>query len=256
MPNANQMPIPAARSYQLIRKKRLLEKVPFSKTTLHAKMAKGPYQDTTFPLPIYFPNSRIPYWPEDAIDNWIALAERRSFQGNKAFGELGHTTAQVSSSLTAPQAEPENPLEQSIPNHRDAIRSVLTAADLNGRPKQISVAVGRKRAAMPIAVAPVAQTPLETRTEAVAPGHDAELWTYTSETEESIQGQPERLLPMPHEVTHVYGECADHDVTPVYGECADHEVTPVYGECAGIARARQVAPERPPASPVFPTGRL
>lgn len=66
-------PLPRLRSYQLIRKKRLLQKIPFSKSTLHAKLdPKSPYFDNTLPRPIYFPGSRIPYWDEATVDAWIA----------------------------------------------------------------------------------------------------------------------------------------------------------------------------------------
>lgn len=62
----------AVRGAQLMRKKRLLEKLQLSKSSLHAKMAEGSlYYDSTFPRPIYFPHSRIPYWSEEEIDAWI-----------------------------------------------------------------------------------------------------------------------------------------------------------------------------------------
>ncbi len=62
----------AVRGAQLIRKKRLLEKLQFSKSSLHAKMTEGSlYYDSTFPRPIYFPHSRIPLWSEEEIDAWI-----------------------------------------------------------------------------------------------------------------------------------------------------------------------------------------
>lgn len=66
---------------QLIRKRRLLEKVPFSKSTLHAKMIEGGrFHDKTFPRPIYFPNSRIPFWREADVDDWITVSACRSQQ--------------------------------------------------------------------------------------------------------------------------------------------------------------------------------
>ena len=56
----------------LIRKKRLLELVPFSKTTLHAKLTKGGrFEDASFPRPIYSPHSRTPFWRESEILAWI-----------------------------------------------------------------------------------------------------------------------------------------------------------------------------------------
>lgn len=65
----------------LIRKSRLLELVPFSKTTLHAKLtAGGRYEDPSLPRPIYMPHSRTPFWRESEILDWIeacASASRR-----------------------------------------------------------------------------------------------------------------------------------------------------------------------------------
>ena len=62
----------AVRVANLIRKKRLLEKLPFSKSSLHARMQSGgAYYDSTFPRPIYFPHSRIPFWDEAEVDAWI-----------------------------------------------------------------------------------------------------------------------------------------------------------------------------------------
>ncbi|WP_157609026.1 helix-turn-helix transcriptional regulator [Variovorax sp. Root411] len=58
-----------------MRKQRLLKKIPFSKSTLHAKLdPKSPYFDSSFPRPIYFPGSRIPYWDEATVDAWIAAS--------------------------------------------------------------------------------------------------------------------------------------------------------------------------------------
>jgi len=65
--------------YALIRKKRLLELVPFSKTTLHSKLAEGGlYQDKTFPRPIYLPHSRTPFWREAEVLEWIEACTRSS----------------------------------------------------------------------------------------------------------------------------------------------------------------------------------
>ena len=78
MSKATQEPTQRDRN-QLIRKKRLLEKVPFSKSTLHAKMIEGGrFHDHTFPRPIYFPNSRIPFWREADVDDWITASECHS----------------------------------------------------------------------------------------------------------------------------------------------------------------------------------
>ena len=55
-----------------MRKQHLLKKIPFSKSTLHAKLdPKSPYYDSSFPTPIYFPGSRIPYWDAAAVDAWV-----------------------------------------------------------------------------------------------------------------------------------------------------------------------------------------
>lgn len=61
------------RQYRLIRKKRFLEKVPFSKSMLALRLnPDSPYFDETLPQPIYFPGSRIPYFDETAVDAWIS----------------------------------------------------------------------------------------------------------------------------------------------------------------------------------------
>lgn len=55
-----------------IRKSMLLEKLPFSKTTLHAKLEEGgPYHDPSFPRPVYMNNSRMPLWDEAKVDVWM-----------------------------------------------------------------------------------------------------------------------------------------------------------------------------------------
>ncbi|BEP58685.1 hypothetical protein GmRootV118_59290 [Variovorax sp. V118] len=232
MSNANQAPTLAGQNYQLIRKKRLLEKVPFSKSTLHAKMAKGRYQDTTFPRPIYFPNSRIPYWREAAVDSWIALAERHSRQGDEAHAEVAHPTAPPSSSLTVPQTQPVHQPAQAVTPNRDVVRGVISATGTDGRPKQISVVMRRKRAAMPIAAAPMAQPLPAARNDEVAASQTPEYWTYTSYLKKSAPEQAKPSLPMPY------------------------ELSPVYGEYAGSARTQQVAPATPSAQPMFTTGRI
>lgn len=73
MSNSTQPALPSAPRYQLIRKQRLLQKIPQSKSTLHAKLdPDSRYYDATLPRPIYFPGSQIPYWDEAAVDVWIA----------------------------------------------------------------------------------------------------------------------------------------------------------------------------------------
>jgi len=82
--------------YQLIRKYRLLQKIPFSKSTLHAKLdRKSRYHDATFPRPIYFPGSRIPYWNEESVNAWIAAASS---------GALDATMPVLAPSLASPSA--------------------------------------------------------------------------------------------------------------------------------------------------------
>ena len=77
-------------NYQLIRKQRLLQKIPFSKSTLHAKMdRKSRYHDATFPRPIYFPGSRIPYWNEASVNAWIAAASPDDLNAAQPAPDLG-----------------------------------------------------------------------------------------------------------------------------------------------------------------------
>ncbi|TAK92911.1 MAG: AlpA family phage regulatory protein [Aquabacterium sp.] len=71
-------------SCQLLRKSSLLKKVAFSKSTLHAKMTVGgPYHDPDFPLPFYFPKSRVPMWRESEVDAWIAKSVERYRQDSR-----------------------------------------------------------------------------------------------------------------------------------------------------------------------------
>ncbi len=61
-----------AQQGNLIRKKQLLQKVPFSKSTLHAKLKIGSrYYDPSFPRPIYLPLGKTPFWRESEVDAWI-----------------------------------------------------------------------------------------------------------------------------------------------------------------------------------------
>jgi len=75
-----QLFFPSPHPCALMRKKRLLELVPFSKTTLHAKLTEGGrYADPSFPRPIYLPHSRTPFWRESEVLSWIeacALSSR------------------------------------------------------------------------------------------------------------------------------------------------------------------------------------
>lgn len=79
---------PSPHPCALIRKKRLLELLPFSKTTLHAKLTEGGrFEDISFPRPIYPPNSRTPFWRESEVLAWIeasALNSRACATGKRA----------------------------------------------------------------------------------------------------------------------------------------------------------------------------
>ena len=83
MTKAVQAFYPSPHPCALIRKKRLLELVPFSKTTLHAKLTEGgPYEDPTLPRPIYLPNSRTPFWRESEVLAWIECCTSACRQGD------------------------------------------------------------------------------------------------------------------------------------------------------------------------------
>ncbi|MDQ7954777.1 MAG: AlpA family transcriptional regulator [Pseudomonadota bacterium] len=61
-------------SYRLIRKAQLLQKIPISSSTLHARLdPKSRYYDPSLPRPRYLPGGRIPYWMEADVDAWVAL---------------------------------------------------------------------------------------------------------------------------------------------------------------------------------------
>lgn len=77
--------ITVPRQRRLIRKKRFLEKVPFSNSMLALRLnPKSPYYDSTLPRPIYFPGSRIPYWDEATVDEWIAASMPQQSEVHRA----------------------------------------------------------------------------------------------------------------------------------------------------------------------------
>lgn len=61
-------------SVQLLRKKRLLELLGCSKSTLHELLKR----DSHFPRPRYLPGGRIPYWAEDQISAYVATRMQNS----------------------------------------------------------------------------------------------------------------------------------------------------------------------------------
>lgn len=72
MPSQAQ-PIITPRAARLIRKMRLLEKIPVSKSMLALWLdPDSRYYRPDFPKPTYFEGSRIPYWVEENVDAWIA----------------------------------------------------------------------------------------------------------------------------------------------------------------------------------------
>lgn len=144
MSKATQEPIQRDRS-QLIRKKRLLEKVPFSKSTLHAKMIEGGrFHDHTFPRPIYFPHSRIPFWREADVDDWITASECRLEQRNSSDLSLGISVSSMATT-TGAQTEVQNMESSVAAMEGDASISILTVVGLDGRNKQIPMVVRKKR---------------------------------------------------------------------------------------------------------------
>jgi predicted DNA-binding transcriptional regulator AlpA len=144
MSKATQEPIQRDRS-QLIRKRRLLEKVPFSKSTLHAKMIEGGrFHDHTFPRPIYFPNSRIPFWREADVDDWITASECRSQQLTSYDQSLGISGSSMATS-TGAQTKFQKMASSVAPIEGDASNSMMTAVGLDGRKIQIPVVVRKKR---------------------------------------------------------------------------------------------------------------
>lgn len=57
---------------RMMRKAELLQKLPLSKSTLHAKLdRRSRYYDASMPRPFYLHGSRIPLWDEAAVDAWL-----------------------------------------------------------------------------------------------------------------------------------------------------------------------------------------
>lgn len=94
----------------LIRKKRLLELVPFSKTTLHAKLTKGGrFEDTSFPRPIYSPHSRTPFWRESEILAWIEACTVSSRTSETGKGTLQRAEVVRNGPATADNCQVQAP---------------------------------------------------------------------------------------------------------------------------------------------------
>lgn len=71
--NNQQAPYPGR-----LRKDEVLHITRLSKTMLHSRMdEQSPYYDESFPLPFYYPKSRIPYWDQDALFKWLSTAGRQ-----------------------------------------------------------------------------------------------------------------------------------------------------------------------------------
>lgn len=144
MSKATQEPSQPDRS-QLIRKSRLLEKVPFSKSTLYTKLLnRGPRHDPTFPQPIYSPNSRIPFWREADVDNWITALERHSQQPTSPDLCLDISVPNMAASTETPAELHETAF--SVPSmESNTSICILTVVGKDGRKSQIHVAVRKKR---------------------------------------------------------------------------------------------------------------
>lgn len=89
--NDQQAPYPGR-----LRKAEVLQITRSSKTMLHARMdEQSPYYDESFPLPFYYPKSRIPYWDQDALFKWLRTA------GQQRPRKRSKTAAQQSTPLGA-----------------------------------------------------------------------------------------------------------------------------------------------------------
>lgn len=130
---------------QLIRRSRLFEKVPFSKSTLYAKMLNGGrYHDPTFPRPIYSPNSRTPFWREAEVDDWITAFECRSQQPTSPDLCSGISVPNMAASTEAPAELHETAFNVPSMESNTSI-CILTVVGTNGGKRQIRVAVRNKR---------------------------------------------------------------------------------------------------------------
>lgn len=144
MSKATQEPSQPDRN-QLIRKSRLLEKVPFSKSTLYAKLLNaGPYHDPTFPRPIYSLNSRIPFWREADLDDWITAFERRSQQLTSPDLCLDISVPNMAALTKAPAELHETAF--SVPSMKSNTSiCILTVVGMDGCKRQIHVVALKKR---------------------------------------------------------------------------------------------------------------
>ncbi len=114
---------------RLIRKKRVLEKVPFSKSTLHAllqlskkkRLADDDPEFLPFPAPIYLNGGRIPFWNETEVDDWIAAQAARGCA----------VAALVPDDVAATQA-PEAPRTTTSPELRRITMRMHPASSLGG----------------------------------------------------------------------------------------------------------------------------
>ena len=131
---------------KLIRRKRVLEILDISNTWFYAKLfVGGPYYDETMPRPIYFPKSRIPYWREADVYDWIAAAERQSQQRTQSEVASVVSRASVAAS-TSPQTEsPETPSSNKQAGCGETI-IMMNDVDVNGRAIQVPMAFRKKRA--------------------------------------------------------------------------------------------------------------
>jgi hypothetical protein len=84
--NDQQAPYPGR-----LRKDEVLQITRLSKTMLHARMnEQSPYYDESFPLPFYYPKSRIPYWDQDALFKWLRTAgQQRGRNRSKTAAQHG-----------------------------------------------------------------------------------------------------------------------------------------------------------------------
>ena len=86
----------AVRKTVLIRKKRVLEIIPISKSTLHVVMNRDP----SFPRPLYLNGGRIPFWREPEIHEWVAVLDRKS-RGTPAVAEMSACQPESSATTSA-----------------------------------------------------------------------------------------------------------------------------------------------------------
>lgn len=128
--------------WALIRKKRLLELVPFSKTTLHAKLTEGGrYQDASFPRPIYLPHSRTPFWRESEILAWIEACTASSRTCETRKGAVHCAVRSVPATADNCQAKAREPDERrsaDMTGELHSERHKRVEATIGGRPVVLS----------------------------------------------------------------------------------------------------------------------